>query len=895
MDIGIDLGTTFSVIAVDGKVSLVPDYPGGEGQYLAECDVTIIPSPYGEATFPSVMIQDPDDPQRMLFGVDAVQKAEEGFAPVMFSKRKIGTKEEIPLATGTITAKDAARELLRHLKTCAEQALGRSVSRAIVTHPAYFDRGAVEETREAAREAGFDMSRPEQMLMEPVAAALSYTRTDKRDPLRILTYDLGGGTFDVTYLERREGVIDIRAFDGNHLLGGYNFDRELAHWIRERLAERGRQIKLDENDPQDRGRLARLLRLAESVKIKLAGAHTDTEMIDVRARDILVDTRGLPVQINERISREQFVKLIEAHLADVLECCKRTLAKARIQPTDLHEILLVGGSSYGPWVVESLKSAFPQASPKLFNPDLCVGAGAAIHAKMVLPPVVESAIYRVTLDVPTTSVLDTIHISGRVAEVDGGSPKDLLSAVLKAALGRAAQPMPLSSSGRFIFENVELLQEGPNAFTLQLTDANSVTVLNHAFQVTFAPEKSEASAVRTVLPRPLYIETYDGLVPLAEEGIALPAKCAVTLRRTNDNPHMTLRLFQEQDPVGEVRIENIPTEGGRGSLVNLEIEVTEKNLVRGTAVIRTVSGNVVLRRDVCIRFDSPEIASVEELRTQFAQLQARFLTLLLEDPDRAVEIGPIGMELMNNVEHVFQQQPVERQEVHVALRRLRSLLIPPKDEMKPTRHEFEETIGECRRAIEDRLQKAQKRMGEPKNETHNDLDAKIAQEARESVAHLTALAQHLQSLETDGLAAHSKKDRIAWARIYDAVTDIAARLKERAPQEERSTMEQKMFITFHILWEKEKLARRKQQIELEGGLGDWQGELDRIDRALDATLSEIEKIDDEADSEQSLAQIRLIYQRTIHPLEEAIKRLGADAEQVSSHPHVRTRGKKQGA
>ena len=350
MDIGIDLGTTFSVVAVDGKVELTPDYPGGPGVYLEDCDVTAIPSLLGEPTFPSVMIPDPDNPENWIFGAEALQKAEEGLAPVMFSKRKIGTTEAIPVADGTVTAKEVASRFLGHMKECAERALGQPVTRAVVTHPAYFDRGAVEETREAARQAGFDMSLPQQMLMEPTAAALAYTRTDKRDPLRILTYDLGGGTFDVTYMERIDGVIQIRAFDGNHLLGGYNFDKELVRLVRTRLAEKGRNVVLDENDPEDRGRLARLLRIAENVKIELSKTKNNTDEVEFRVRNILVDDKGLPVQVNERITRQQFVAAIQAWLNEIIECCRRAMEKGKAKPEDLHQILMVGGSSYGPWV-----------------------------------------------------------------------------------------------------------------------------------------------------------------------------------------------------------------------------------------------------------------------------------------------------------------------------------------------------------------------------------------------------------------------------------------------------------------------------------------------------------------------------------------------------------------
>ncbi|MBI2299007.1 MAG: Hsp70 family protein [Armatimonadetes bacterium] len=361
MDIGIDLGTTFSVIAVAGRVELAPDYPAG--LYLDECDVTIIPTPYGDETFPSVVIDDPERPGEHLFGLDAAQQAQEGRAPVMFSKRKIGTREGIPLGEGEVLARDVAALFLAYLKQCAEQALGRPVERAVVTHPAYFDRGAVEETREAAVQAGFDMSEPDQMLMEPVAAALAYARTDARDPLRILTYDLGGGTFDVTYLERRGGVIDMRAFDGNHLLGGFNFDRELVYWLRQRLEAQGRWRTLDEEDPDDRGRLARLLQAAETVKLNLAGARSDTTPVDFRLQYVLTDAQGRPLQVNERLTRAEFVELLQPYLQDTLDGCRRALRKAGVEADALDEVLLVGGSSQAPWVAACLAAEFAAAEP----------------------------------------------------------------------------------------------------------------------------------------------------------------------------------------------------------------------------------------------------------------------------------------------------------------------------------------------------------------------------------------------------------------------------------------------------------------------------------------------------------------------------------------------------
>jgi molecular chaperone DnaK (HSP70) len=878
-DIGIDLGTTFSVVAVDGRAELATDYPGGAGIYVAECDVTVIPSPIGEATFPSVVMQDPDNPSALLFGSEALQRAEEGFAPVMFSKRKIGTREALLMQSRAVTAHEVARELLRYMKSCAEAALGAQVTRAVVTHPAYFDRGAVEETRQAAVEAGFDMSLPQQMLMEPVAAALSFTRADQRDPLRILTFDMGGGTLDVTYLERRAGVIDMRAFDGDPLLGGYNFDRELVHWIRGQLERRGRRIELDEKSAVDRGRLMRLLRLAERVKIDLANARTDQVPVEVRARDVLVDTEGRPVQINERISREQFVALIQHHIDHAVGCCTRVLEKAKMNADEIHEILLVGGSSYGPWVREALMRAFPGREPRLFNPDLCVGAGAAIHARMVLPPMVSGERYTLSLDVPESCVLDVLNISGQLTSKNGGSPVSALRAVLSSPDSDIGGEASLDERGRFLFEGVEL-GSGTTRFQLRFLDPKGQAVLAHGFNVAYRPENAQTSAVVTVLPRPLYVETADGLAPLAEEGVSLPARCSRTFRRVNDNPNITLRLFQESDPIGEVRIENIPREGGKGSFVDLEVEVTEKNQIRGTAVIRTTGGAKVAKSQVHVLFDTPVIPTEAELRAEFddlkATLLARVLTLTSEESRNSQREA---LAVVANVEHVFEQQPVERQEVFVALRRLRNQLNPPEDQMKPTRATFLSTLAGCRTALQNRIAKA--REASSCTESSKDApgaDGKMAANARDVLTKAGRMQGMLDKLESEGLAAHERKDKYAWARCYDALTDLEVGLREGPNLMELPTFIHKMLASHSVDQYMQQLDSKIDDLEQAGNLSDWQGEIERIQRAILSALTSIHAIDDGLPTDQGLAQIRQVFAHTVAPLDQAIKNLGLDVK-----------------
>jgi molecular chaperone DnaK (HSP70) len=773
-----------------------------------------------------------------------------------------------------------------------------------VTHPAYFDRGAVEETREAARQAGFDMTLPQQMLMEPTAAALAYTRTDTRDPLRILTYDLGGGTFDVTYMERIDGVIQIRAFDGNHLLGGYNFDKELVRLVRTRLAEKGRNIVLDERDPADRGRLARLLRIAENVKIELSRTRQETDAVEFRVRNVLVDDKGVSVQVNERVTRQQFVAAIQAWLDEVIECCRRAMEKGKARPDDLHQILLVGGSSYGPWIAESLKAAFPNADTRLFNPDLCVGAGAAIHARMALPQVEELGDYRIERDTPETSVLDHVHVAGRVlVSKTGRPPQPGMSVSLTVTSGSAPAPAELGENGSFLFKDVPLPEEGVNTFTLALKSHQGDVVAQHALTIDHVPpappgttSRSAAAGVTgstSVLPRPLYIDTARGMVALAEEGVALPARCVASFERTNSNANITLRLFQEQDPVGIVRIENIPKEAGVGSPVDLTIEVTADNQVCGDVVIyRLVPGKTgeapkrveALRSPIRVSFDPTAIPAAEELREQFGELQGRVMMLPLLDPYLANEVAAECGALVERIERGFEHQPFERQEVFVDTRRLRNLLVPPKDDMTPSRREFAKKAGQCRRDIEELRNTNAAIVEELKKSGAEELEIdgrKVsARRAGEIVKRLDGVAQKLDEIERVGLDAHARKDRIAWPKGFERLGGLEEEVAKLKPREERPDISALPTPLLKIMVVEQELGRRArlvqrhaQALEARGEFADWRGELIGIMQQLERSRESVLEIDDGTPSAQALARILKVLEQ-VHGLDARIAAIG---------------------
>ena len=203
------------------------------------------------------------------------------------------------------------------------------------------------------------------------------------------------------------------SFDGDHLLGGYNFDRVLIQWIIEKLISRGKQISLDENNPQHRSSIARLLQLAERVKLKLSEAVNEDVYVPVRGRNVLVDYSGKDTPIDERITRKEFQSLIAHYLNRTVECTKSVMCKAELTQDEIDIILLVGGSARGPWVSDALAGAFPDTTCELFEPDLCVAAGAALYAKMVLPPLVQSndSALELLLDVPESIAIDQVQNS----------------------------------------------------------------------------------------------------------------------------------------------------------------------------------------------------------------------------------------------------------------------------------------------------------------------------------------------------------------------------------------------------------------------------------------------------------------------------------------------------
>jgi hypothetical protein len=422
-------------------------------------------------------------------------------------------------------------------------------------------------------------------------------------------------------------------------------------------------------------------------------------------------------------------------------------------------------------------------------------------------------------------------------------------------------------AGRFLFEAVELDETEPTRLSLELADAGGARVLAHDFEVRYAPASSETSSVTTVLPKPLQIETIDGLVPLAEEGAVLPARRKQTFRRLNDNRSIPLKLYQGHDAVGEIRIENIPPEGGKDSFIDVEVEVTEANELRGAAQVRTQSGRVVAKVDVSIRFEVPEVPVEDALHHQFVDLQQRWSRARAN----AADLEGATDRLIAEIEELFEQVPIERQEIQVALRRLAHLVQPPRDEMEPSRAEFERLLARCRALAEELETSSQATIAR-----RPPADATVIKAAQKDFARVRQLVLVMERLEQEGIAAHTRRDRKAWARITDALDDVQAGLRQRPSTEAPPTPILKRMAANDVLRQLSSLQLRARTLVTEQRVDDWEKEIARIQNGLQQVFSHLMAIEDGLAADQGRAQVQRIYARELLPLEESIQRLGID-------------------
>ena len=285
-------------------------------------------------------------------------------------KRKIGTGETVKLGQKSYTPVEISAEILKYVKKYVSQDLGEEITRAVISVPAYFDDIQRREVVEAGTLAGFQVER---IINEPTAAALSYGLDHMEEESYVLVYDLGGGTFDVTLLEMFEGVLEVKASAGDNKLGGKDFDEALIEWLREQF-EKKNGISLSGNVYA----AAKLKEEAEKCKISLS--TQDSVLIQI---PMLAEKNGIPVALEETVSREQFENLIRNLVEKTHNPVRRVLEDAGISWEELDHILLVGGSTRIPMVARDIEQLLKKKPDFAIDPDFSVAQGAAIQAGII--------------------------------------------------------------------------------------------------------------------------------------------------------------------------------------------------------------------------------------------------------------------------------------------------------------------------------------------------------------------------------------------------------------------------------------------------------------------------------------------------------------------------------
>ena len=348
--IGIDLGTTNSCVAV---------YEGGEP--------IVIPNPEGARTTPSVVAFSKNG-ERLVGQVAKRQAITNPDRTVSSIKRHMGSDYKVTIDDKKYSPQEISAMILQKLKADAEAYLGGTVSQAVITVPAYFSDAQRQATKDAGKIAGLEVLR---IINEPTAAALAYGVDKETKEQKIMVFDLGGGTFDVSILDISDGVFEVLATNGDTKLGGDDFDNRVIDWIAEEFMKENSGIDLR----KDKMALQRLKEAAEKAKIELSGVTSS----NINLPFITADATG-PKHFDATLTRAKFNELTADLVERTMGPTKKALADAGLSVGQIDKVLLVGGSTRIPAVQDAVKNFIGKEPFKGINPDECVAVGAAIQA-----------------------------------------------------------------------------------------------------------------------------------------------------------------------------------------------------------------------------------------------------------------------------------------------------------------------------------------------------------------------------------------------------------------------------------------------------------------------------------------------------------------------------------
>ncbi|MGD9937419.1 MAG: molecular chaperone DnaK [Methanoregulaceae archaeon] len=371
--IGIDLGTTNSCVAI---------MEGGQA--------TVIPNAEGARTTPSAVAFSKEG-ERLVGSLAKRQSITNPQRTVLSIKRKMGTSEKVTIDDKGYTPQEISAMVLQKLKRDAEAYLGETITKAVITVPAYFNDAQRQATKDAGTIAGLDVLR---IVNEPTASALAYG-IDRENEATILVYDLGGGTFDVSILTLGDGVFEVKSTAGNNRLGGDDFDQRIVDFLVEEFKKStGIDLRNDQIAMQ------RLRDAAESAKIELS----TVQKTNVNLPYITTDASG-PKFLDIDLTRAKFEQLVGDLVESTIGPVKQALTDAKLSPSDIQHVLLVGGQTRMPLVQETVKRVMGREPDKSVNPDEVVALGAAIQAAVLTGEAKDIVLLDVT---PLTLGIETL-------------------------------------------------------------------------------------------------------------------------------------------------------------------------------------------------------------------------------------------------------------------------------------------------------------------------------------------------------------------------------------------------------------------------------------------------------------------------------------------------------
>jgi molecular chaperone DnaK len=387
--IGIDLGTTNSCVAVmEGAEPVV--IPNSEGRRTTPSVVGFLDDGKGERK-----VGDPAKRQAITNPKNTVQSIKRfmgkkyndvtGEMKMISYQVEHGNNDTVRVRIGDrlYTPQEISAMILQKMKSTAEDYLGTTVSEAVITVPAYFNDAERQATKEAGQIAGLDVKR---IINEPTAAALAYGLDKKHKDMKIAVYDLGGGTFDISILELGDGVFEVKSTNGDVHLGGDDFDQRIINWL-------GDEFKREENVDlrKDPMALQRLKEAAEKAKIELSSSQeTEINLPYITSID------GVPRHLVKKLSRSKFEQLVDDLVRRTLEPCRKAVEDAGVNVSQIDEVILVGGSTRMPRIVEEVEKFFGKKPSKGVNPDEVVAVGAAIQGGVLTGEVKDVLLLDVT-------------------------------------------------------------------------------------------------------------------------------------------------------------------------------------------------------------------------------------------------------------------------------------------------------------------------------------------------------------------------------------------------------------------------------------------------------------------------------------------------------------------